>query len=177
MLFICVVVCVIIINYLKTLWMDFDQQMQNGKRKSVFTGRLDTKRVGAFGASFGGPTAALFNAIDSRCLASACVDGTQFGVMIKHTLNKPHMSFEGQYGWEREFNVKDWENIGNAKPYYRVAIQGHEHGNITDQWFNSPLARKFGLLRMGAIKPDLVHNIFNSYLFMEIIFYNFSREL
>ena len=144
--------------------LDEVEQMQNGKRKSVFAGRLDTKRVGAFGASFGGPTATLFNAIDSRCLASACVDGTQFGVMIKHTLNKPHMSFEGQYGWEREFNVNDWENIGNAKPYYRVAIQGVTHTNITDQWFNSALLRKSGLMRLGSIKPNRINSIYNSYL-------------
>lgn len=143
--------------------LDEIEQMQNGSSESIFKGKLDVSKVGTYGASFGGPTCALFSATDPRCLASVNIDGDQYGILHKYSLNKPHMFFVGQYGWE-ELQRADWENIGSAKPYYRIAIQGALHGNIGDQLFSSALTRKLGMLRMGSIKPNRVQAIYNSYL-------------
>ena len=139
------------------------EQMQKGSRESIFKGKLDVSRVDAYGASFGSPTCALFSATDPRCLASVNIDGSQLGILYKYSLNKPYMLFVGQYGWE-DLQHNDWENIGSASPYYRIAIQGALHGNIGDQLFSSALTRKLGILRMGSIKPNRVQAIYNSYL-------------
>jgi len=143
--------------------LDEIEQMQNGSSESIFKGKLDVSRVGAFGASFGGPTCALFSATDPRCLASVNIDGSQLGILYKYSLNKPFMFFVGEYGWE-ELQHNDWENIGNATPYYRIAIQGALHGNIGDQLFSSALTRKLGILQLGSINPNRVQAIYNGYL-------------
>ena len=140
------------------------ERMQKGEKENIFTGKLDVKRVGAFGGSLGGPSALLFNATDPRCLASANIDGSQFGLLYKHLLNKPHLLFtNGRDGGEDGLVPADWENIGNAKPYYKVYTQGAGHGNIADMIANPFLARKMGL-GVGTIDTEQMYDIYNSYL-------------
>ena len=144
--------------------LDEAERMQSGKVESQFKGKLNLNQVGAFGGSLGGPSALLFNAIDPRCLASANIDGAQFGALFKFELNKPHLIFfNGKDGKNDGFSLRDWETINNANPYYKIVIEGAGHGNIVDMVGNPILARRLGL-GVGPIEPKLVYKIYNSYL-------------
>ena len=140
------------------------EQMQKGAIESKFENKLDLTKVGAFGGSLGGPSAMLFSAQDARCLVTANLDGSQFGILYQHDLNKPHMHFDTDIDWKKDLKYNDWENIGNATPYYNVVIKGAGHGNIGDQLYSSVLTRKMELLGMGTIKPERIYDILNSYL-------------
>src|SRR5258708_16709476 len=63
-----------------------------------FTGRLDLTRVGVFGHSFGGATAAQFCHDDSRCKAGIDVDGQPFGSVIQAGLHQPFMFLLSGHG-------------------------------------------------------------------------------
>ncbi|MCK5662353.1 MAG: hypothetical protein KAI17_02655 [Thiotrichaceae bacterium] len=140
------------------------ERMQSGERESIFKGKLDINRVGAFGASFGGLSAAYFSSTDPRCIVSVNLDCGQYGLMYSDTLFKPYMIINGQDGWDNEIIDADWENIGRAKPYYRVSIQGAKHINIADQVWNSYLGRKIGISGSGSINTNRSYEIYNSYL-------------
>jgi len=159
--------------------LDEIERMQLGKQESIFKDKLDIKRVGAFGASFGGSTSAYFSMVDTRCLASANLDSDTKGLMYSDSLCKPHMLINGQNGWDNEIIDADWENIGRANPYYRVSINGAKHSNIGDQVWNSYLGRKIGFSVSGSIKPNRSYEIYNSYLlaFFDQYLKNEKQEL
>jgi dienelactone hydrolase len=56
-----------------------------------FTGRLDMARLGVFGHSLGGATAAQFCHDDSRCKAAIDLDGQPFGSVVQSGLRQPFM--------------------------------------------------------------------------------------
>jgi len=144
--------------------LDKAEQMQNGIIESKFQNKLDLTKVGALGASLGGPSVMLFSSRDARCLATANLDGSQFGVLYRNKLSKPHIHFDADKEWKKEPKFNDWENIGNVTPYYNVQIKGSGHGNIGDQLYSSILTRKMGMLGMGPIKPKRIYDILDSYL-------------
>jgi len=58
---------------------------------SPFAGKADLTRVGVFGHSFGGATAAQFCREDARCKAGVDIDGIPFGSVVKDGLRQPFM--------------------------------------------------------------------------------------
>ena len=144
--------------------LDKVQQMQNGLIESKFKNKLDLSKVGALGGSLGGPTVMLFGALDKRCLVTANLDGSQFGIFYHQKLNKPHIHFDLDLEWKKKPKYNDWENIGNAKPYFNVMVRGASHGNLGDQLYSSSINRKKGLLKMGPIKPKRIYEILDNYL-------------
>jgi len=140
------------------------EQMQRGEKKSIFKGKLDLKRVGAFGFSFGGGAAALFNSIDERCLAAANLDGLTAGMMYADTLTHPYMLFMGDYAWNNNLTRGEWGSIGNSNPFYRIGIKGGIHGNIPAYLNNFSLQSKIGLIRPDVIDQYRAYEIYNSFL-------------
>jgi dienelactone hydrolase len=67
------------------------QRLNTSDPSGKFTGRLDMTRVGLFGHSFGGATAAQFCSQDSRCKAGIDVDGSLHGSVIQAGIHKPFM--------------------------------------------------------------------------------------
>src|SRR5205823_1974481 len=64
-------------------------RLNSSDSSSKFKGRLDMTRVGVFGHSLGGATAAQFCGQDSRCRAGIDVDGSLHGVVIQAGIHKP----------------------------------------------------------------------------------------
>src|SRR5205814_3267144 len=66
-------------------------QMNASDSSGKFTGRLDMTRIGVFGHSLGGATAAQFCHDDSRCKAGIDIDGAPHGTVINDGLHQPFM--------------------------------------------------------------------------------------
>lgn len=148
----------------KSFVLDELVQLQRGEKKSIFKGKLDLTRVGAFGSSFGGGAAALFNSVDERCLAAANLDGLTAGMMYADTLSRPYMLFMGDYAWDNNRTRDEWGYIGNSNPYYRIGIKGGVHGNITAYLNNFSLQSKIGMIRPDVIDQYRAYEIYNSFL-------------
>ncbi len=138
--------------------------LQNGEKESQFFEKLNLDKVGAMGSSFGGPTAAIFAATDDRCRAAINIDGTQFGLLYRYQINKPYMCFGGAMSWDVDTGKTDFENIGNAHPYYRISIKNASHMNIADQWFSTSIHRQRGVFGLGSIEPHRCYDIYNTYV-------------
>src|SRR5439155_1489070 len=93
------------INTLLAAWtgdiafvLDRLQQLNRGDASGKFTGRLDMSRVGVFGHSLGGATAAQFCHDDSRCKAGIDVDGAPLGSVIRDGIPRPFMFLLSEHG-------------------------------------------------------------------------------
>src|SRR5207249_12323590 len=78
-----------------------------------FTGRLDMSRVGVFGHSLGGATAAQFCHDDSRCKAGIDVDGAPLGSVIRDGIPRPFMFLLSEHGGSSDAESRPIE-IGRA---------------------------------------------------------------
>ncbi len=63
----------------------------NATAGSMWSQRLDLARLGVFGHSFGGATAAQVCQMDARCKAGIDLDGSLFGNVVQTGLKKPFM--------------------------------------------------------------------------------------
>ncbi len=64
----------------------------------MFSGRLDLARLGVFGHSFGGATAAQVCHMDTRCQAGINIDGDLAGDVVRTGLDKPFMVIQHDLG-------------------------------------------------------------------------------
>ena len=86
-----------------TLWVGdmafiLDQlETLNAVHNGLFGGRLDLKRVGAFGHSFGGSTAVQIAKDDARVRAAIDIDGTLFGDAATAGPAKPLLVFKSDH--------------------------------------------------------------------------------
>jgi predicted dienelactone hydrolase len=148
-----------------------------------FTGRLDMKRVGIFGHSFGGATAAQFCSQDSRCRAGIDVDGSLHGNVIQTGIHKPFMfllSAHGDFSSAVELHQiqADIQSIYDRLPTdgrVRIAIRGAHHftfsddGAVLKSQIVRGVLRVFGILgidgrRQLAVTAYCVHSFFDAYL-------------
>src|SRR6266849_7484602 len=148
-----------------------------------FTGRLDMTRVGVFGHSFGGATAAQFCSHDSRCKAGIDVDGSLHGSVIQAGIHKPFMfllSDHGDFSSDAEVRqiragVQSVYDRLPADGKLRISIRGANHFTFTDDGalLKSHVARAvlrvFGKLgidgrRQLAVTAYCVHSFFDAYL-------------
>ncbi|MGH9943386.1 MAG: alpha/beta hydrolase family protein [Pyrinomonadaceae bacterium] len=146
--------------------LDEVEKMNTGRRQSVFKGKLDLKRVGVFGMSFGGTTAGQFCAVDKRCKAGINLDGLQYGDLLDHPLERPFMYMNSEDAGT--LNSLFFEQAKNAA--YFVSVKGSKHFNYSDFSLFSPDFKKAGLLgpidgaRMERIMNDYVLAFFDKYL-------------
>src|SRR5947209_2624130 len=148
-----------------------------------FTGRLDMKRVGVFGHSFGGAQAAQFCSADSRCKAGIDVDGALFGSVIEAGIHKPFMfllSGHGDFSSDAETRqIKaDIQSVYDRLPAdgrLRIVIRGANHFTFSDDGallksrLVRGLLRVFGKLgidgrRQLAVTAYCVHSFFDACL-------------
>src|ERR1700676_4704204 len=148
-----------------------------------FTGRLDMTRVGVFGHSFGGATAAQFCSQDSRCKAGIDVDGSLHGSVIQTGIHKPFMflgSERGDFSSDAEVRqiLADIESVYDRLPAdgrLRITIRGANHFTFSDDGalLKSRIVRGvlhlFGKLgidgrRQLAVTTYCVHSFFDAYL-------------
>ncbi|PYT72797.1 MAG: family membership [Acidobacteria bacterium] len=148
-----------------------------------FTGRLDMRRVGVFGHSFGGAQAAQFCSQDSRCKAGIDVDGSLHGSVIQAGIHKPFLflgSERGDFSSDAEVRQiqADIQSVYDRLPAdgrLRISIRGANHFTFTDDGallkshVIRGVLRVFGKLgidgrRQLAVTAYCVHSFFDAYL-------------
>jgi predicted dienelactone hydrolase len=131
-------------------------------------GKLDLKRLGAFGHSMGGITSAAFCARDSRCRAAINLDGSpQYGDLIDHPGARPFlMVYSARPG---RVGVSDLA-YGRSDSAWRAVIDGTRHINFGDfQYREGPqrIPEALGPIaaeRSTAIVHRLVREWFDQWL-------------
>jgi predicted dienelactone hydrolase len=121
------------------------------ERLQTFNPRFDLTRVGVFGHSFGGDTAANFCAQDDRCKAGIDIDGALHGSVLQTGIHKPFMfllSGRGDYSSDAEVRqIKaDIQSVYDRVPPDRrvmAVIRGANHFMFSDD----PALLKSGLVR------------------------------
>jgi dienelactone hydrolase len=147
-----------------------------------FTGRLDMTRVGVFGHSFGGATAAQFCHDDSRCKAGINLDGAPFGSVIREGLHLPFLFvLSGQI---HSSDAETRQVLANIKSIYdqlpmdgrlRIVIRGANHflfsddGALLKSHIVLRTLRMLGIVdidgrRQLAVTAYCVHSFFDAYL-------------
>jgi dienelactone hydrolase len=112
--------------------------------------RLDMTRVGVFGHSMGGVTAAQFCVEDRRCKAGLNLDGIpQYGTMIDASMPHPFlMVYSARPG---RLGASDAIYRRAAHPYYRVDVRDTRHLDFSDMAFWGGPLRERPVL--GSIAP------------------------
>ncbi|MBL8960355.1 MAG: hypothetical protein JNJ98_10920 [Gemmatimonadetes bacterium] len=121
-----------------------------------FAGRLRTDRLGIFGMSFGGATAAAFCAVDARCAAGINLDGLTFGAAVDTAITRPFL-FATSSGNRRMY---DTEFLRATGPAWLINVAGANHLDWTDFGYVSPLFVKLGVL--GGIPASRMREIMNA---------------
>jgi dienelactone hydrolase len=158
------------------------ERLNRNDDSGKFTGRLDMTRVGIFGHSFGGATAAQFCHDDSRCKAGIDVDGQPFGSVVREGLRQPFMFLLSDQGTSSDpVNGRIAANIQSiydrlpSDGRLRVAIRGGYHFGFSDDGalLKSHIVlrtlRVLGIIgidgrRQLAVTTYCVHSFFDAYL-------------
>ena len=146
----------------------------SGLPKSTAAGqlasRVDMRRLGAFGHSMGGVTAAAFCLEDRRCRAALNLDGIpQYGSMIDRSMARPFLMVYSERPGRR--GASDPIYARAAHPYYRVDVKDTRHLDFSDMVFwGGPLRER---PVMGAIAParavDATRAIVRQYFDQELL--------
>jgi len=159
------------------------EQLNAWDPSGKFTARLDMTRVGVFGHSFGGATAAQFCSQDSRCKAAIDVDGSLHGSVIQAGIHRPFMfllSGHGDFSSDAETRQiqADIQSVYDRLPAdgrLRISIRGANHFTFSDDGalLKSRIVRGvlhlFGRLgidgrRQLAVTTYCLHSFFDAYL-------------
>src|SRR4029077_13534314 len=137
-----------LINKLLPMWsgdtkfvVDQLDRLNSADPSGRFTGRLDMRRLGMFGHSFGGATALQFCHDDSRCKAGIDIDGAPHGTVVKEGLVQPFLFLLSDHGDLSCRGARavfaDIESIYNLLPNGRLllSIRGANHFSCSDQIF------------------------------------------
>src|SRR5205823_4443949 len=103
-------------------------------------------RVGVFGHSFGGATAAEACRLDRRCKAGADLDGTPYGPVARAGLPQPFLFVRGDEEWDSEERPA-MDAIVQSAPtdHGAIMIRGARHFNFADTAVTfAPMARPLG---------------------------------
>jgi dienelactone hydrolase len=157
-------------------------QLSTSDASGKFKGRLDMARVGVFGHSFGGATAAQFCHDDTRCKAGIDVDGQPFGSVIQDGLHQPLMFILSDHS--RDSDTETRQIKANIQSIYdrlptngrlQIAIRGANHflfsddGALLKSHILMRTLRALGVVgidgrRQLAVTAYCVHSFFDAYL-------------
>jgi dienelactone hydrolase len=122
---------------------------------TMWSQRLDFARLGVFGHSFGGATAAQVCHLDTRCKAGIDIDGDLAGSVVQTGLDKPFMVIQHDMGSCSDSDCHSFQHEVQAilrtvprGASYHISIKDTEHFNFSDYAAHSvPLGLHFlGLL-------------------------------
>jgi dienelactone hydrolase len=131
--------------------------------------RLDMGRIGAFGHSMGGVTAADFCARDRRCRAGLNLDGIpQYGSLVDSRLGRPFlMVYSARDG---RLGASDVIYKRAAEPYLRVDVAETLHLDFSDMvlwggpFAGRPIFGKLAPARAVAVTRQIVREFFDQEL-------------
>lgn len=149
--------------------------------RRLFTGRIDTTRIGYFGHSFGGATAAQIMSQDPRVIAGLNMDGYPFGTAWEAGLSRPFLELRGDPVDPGTIPEEQLEAAGMSRAMLQalfdswggrtttltqggglgVHLRGATHMNFSDQPLWSPaLARPLGIA--GPVDVREGHRLINA---------------
>jgi len=177
------------VNKVLTAWtgdiafvLDQLERLNTSDASGKFKGRLDMTRVGVFGHSFGGATAAQFCNDDSRCKAGIDVDGQPFGSVIQAGLHQPFMFLLSDHSRESDPETRQIKanihSIYDRLPAGRrlqIVIRGANHflfsddGALLKSHIVMRTLRAFGVVgidgrRQLAVTAYCLRTFFDTYL-------------
>ncbi|HDR4733429.1 TPA: carboxylic ester hydrolase [Bacillus cereus] len=124
------------------------EKLNRSDKDKRFTGRIDTSRIGMFGHSYGGATAAQVLVEDSRVKAAIDMDGTLYGGNVpKSGVGKPFMVMNAEISddsTEDSLEGKIRSDHALAGGGMSMVIPHTNHTSFTDFHLFSPLLRSLG---------------------------------
>jgi dienelactone hydrolase len=137
------------------------ERIQGVERKSLLARKLDMKRLGIFGQSFGGVTAVKVCTLDNRCQAGISLDAglpsDYTGSKTDSILKQPFMFMLNEVAGNNMSDI-----LGQLKnTAYDIKVQGATHLDFTDLYLYSPVL-KFAQV-LGPINGDRMVKIINAY--------------
>ncbi|KAB2394174.1 alpha/beta hydrolase family protein [Bacillus cereus] len=135
------------------------EKLNQNDETGFFTGRMDTSRIGMFGHSYGGATAAQILAKDSRVKAAINMDGTLYGEIFPESgIGKPFLLMSAEEPDEADpYEVRERYGRGLAGGGMSMVIPHTDHTSLTDLHLFSPL------LQSPGENPKEVHRIINEF--------------
>ena len=127
-------------------------------------GRLDLQRVGAYGHSNGGATAAHAMDLDRRIRAGVNIDGSMWGPVVQRGLDRPFgviqgNEFDGAYATVDEFR----SHLRGPRPF--VHVPDTRHHSFTDfVWVVPQLGADPVEAEVGTIDPATMVKLQNTLL-------------
>ena len=155
--------------------------LDRGDPRQMLSGRIDTTKVGYFGHSFGGATAAQVMSLDPRVLTGINMDGYLAGTAWVNGLDRPFLQFRSDpidldtvsedllkaAGTTREaikeiFKLWQDRTAQVLKSGGReVHIKGTAHNNYSDLPMMSPMVMRMAQ-QAGPIAPGRAYEIINA---------------
>ena len=125
----------------------------NATPGTTWSQHLDLTRLGVFGHSFGGATAAQVCQMDTRCKAGIDLDGDLFGSVVQTGLEKPFLVIQSDQGSCSTSDCRSFQGeiqaILRTVPSgerYSLSIKGTQHFNFSDYAVYFSPARVLGAL-------------------------------
>ncbi|MGE8033999.1 alpha/beta hydrolase family protein [Lysinibacillus sp. NPDC093692] len=144
-----------------TFVLDQLEKLNQNDETGFFTGKIDTSRIGMFGHSYGGATAAQILAEDSRVKAAIDMDGTLHGEVLPESgIGKPFLLMSAEINEDSDedsYKDKVRSERGLAGGGMSMVIPHTDHSSFTDFHLFSPL------LRSPGENPKEVHRIINEF--------------
>ncbi|HXH38305.1 MAG TPA: family membership [Thermoanaerobaculia bacterium] len=158
------------------------ERLNSSDPSGRFAGRLDMTRVGVFGHSFGGATAAQFCHDDARCKAGIDVDGQPFGSVVHSGIRRPFLFLLSDHGRSSdpvsrqiEANIQSIYDSLPADGRVRITIRGANHfffsddGALLKSHIVLRVLRMLGIVgidgrRQLAITTYCIDSFFDAYL-------------
>jgi predicted dienelactone hydrolase len=140
--------------------LDEIERMNAGATKSIFAKKLNAKRIGLMGMSFGGAAAGQVCVEDKRCRAGINLDGAQFGDVYASVLKRPFM-FMASEGQDAGINREIYEAAARADAYF-LTVKGANHRNFSNLNLLSGIDRENRIL--GKIPAERMEKIMSGYV-------------
>lgn len=147
---------------------DHLEALDTGQPASRFSGKLDMKRLGVLGMSYGGATAVEFGRTDPRCIAVANIDGLPYGGLLDGSISVPLLVIaagdDGHAGWVPGLDKCNGQTL-------LVKVPQTTHMGLTDLPLQIPpyvrwtgMGGRMPAGRRGSIMNDVLVAFFDQYL-------------
>lgn len=146
----------------------YDTLEQWAANDPLLAGKLDLKRMGSLGHSFGGATSLEVCRVDSRCLAAVNLDGGLYGDIVTRPAVRPLLLMSSADSSQYTETVAEWSQMVSSAtgPAYWLELPRSTHYSFTFLQLLSPLIAPPGFdVRGGLSTIDMyLRAFFDTYL-------------